>query len=252
MKPDFSFDQLIKETVDEELNKVPGPSVPKKEAWKNIQKELEGRETTNRRNIKGIAIAASVFVTILTFSLFQSQSGMAFEWLTKHLIQVQGNVTQLFGRTGESPRGENPPPAEEFTIIETNTRQEKMTLSEAQDRSKFRILMPQRIPEGFHLDHVLVTLVDDEPSREVELHYTNSDEKLLIKEYYVEYQMGYGITVDNEDTKVKPVSINGHEGTIFLFQNGENKLIWDAGQVHFEVETTLPENEIIKLAESIK
>ena len=60
-----------------------------------------------------------------------------------------------------------------------------------------------------------------------------------------------GYSIDNEHGDVDRIIIHGSEGISIAMEDGI-LLIWSNGEVNFILKGTLPEKELIKIAESVK
>lgn len=150
-----------------------------------------------------------------------------------------------------NPTVEFEPPQVE--VLGTATKQETMTLDEAQKITGFNIMTPKSVPDGFDLRDVTAVIRDTGGSDEVQLHYVRGEEMYTINELDLsDKTMGFVQGVDREDTELRNVNIHAKEGKLFLFKDGTNKLIWEMNHILFEIESSLSEEMLIQIAESIK
>lgn len=250
---DTVLDKLIEEVLKNNKEDIPSPPLSKAETWKIIDQRLKKEEQKKRFFSKRAKVYVAVLVLMLVLvPLLHPQNVTAFSWFTKYFSVIQGKITHLMGSSGQSESsGDQPPLQNQFSVVQDNMHNEQMSLEEAQKHAKFEIKIPKYIPDGYELKDVTILVTDHQKSNAIELNYIKGSEVLSIKEMFVESQMGYGTTFDNEDVKIKEVNIKNRKGTLLTFKNESNQLIWDAPRYHFELRGKITEDEIIKIAESI-
>lgn len=258
-----SLDERIKETIKEDFENTPSSPLSKDEAWEQIQGRLTGEPVESkksgvRRYAKLITVAASLVVILFGLFLFQSQNGSAFGWITKYFTETDGDTTQLKQSITE-PESKDQPPVPDLSDIQGHNEEiskKTMDLSKAKSTTNFPIAVPEKIPSGFTLQNVTVWLqADNEKSNEVRLNYAKGKESFSIQEEHFEGNMGSTIGVDNEDTSVKKVNINGQSGTLFIFKDGLKRLIWTRMKTRFVINSNSPslsESTIISIAQSMQ
>lgn len=114
--------------------------------------------------------------------------------------------------------------------------------------SEVGFLEPSYVPKGF--------------TREVQIKNKNmllvlyklDDEPVV---YYSQYAgINSTMAVDNEHTETKNVNINGYEGTLFRFSDGNLTIAWNNGVNVFQLNSTasgsVTEKQLIKMAKSLK
>lgn len=253
-KKDWNIDNLIKQIVEEELEKTLPSQVSKEETWENISQALYSKNRnprTFRKRIQRISVV-TIGVLILAVSLFQSPSALAFDWIAKFFLKAQGTITELVGNIGEPNSSHNNVPKPEAQVQHKEVKVEDVSLDEAKKMiDGFSIVIPNQVPQGFSLSHTSVIKVGDRKSNEITLHYRNEEQTFSIHEIYIKEQMGYSSGVDNEDTKIKEVNINGIKGTFFTYKDKTSRVVWVKQNVQFMIDSRLSENEILKIAQSM-
>lgn len=250
---DLNLDQLIENALKNNKDTIPSPPISKVDTWKIIEHRLMAEQKRNKKLSKGPGIwVASVLLLILVVTFLHPQNASAFSWFTKYFTIIQGKVTHLMGSNGQSPAsGELPPPKQGFSVVNHHEHYERMSLEDAKKQTNFQILIPKYIPKGFTLKDVTVIVYADKKSNDIELNFQNGDDTISLKELFVEHQLGFGMSIDNDDTKIKEVEINNTKGKLLIFKNNLVQLIWDAPRYHFEAKGKITEEEIIKIAQSI-
>lgn len=102
--------------------------------------------------------------------------------------------------------------------------------------------VPSYVPSGYQL---VENTVDDEGI--ITLHYEAEKEYLTIKVYPLNYQL---VLDDENADRVVAIEINGSDG-ILIEKNGVFTLGWFSTQGAYKIKTTLPYDEVIKVAKSI-
>lgn len=249
-KNEVYSDFIIKQAVHEDMKNAPEMPYSEDETWNMIQKKMRNepsfKKGKRRKFTKLSLIAASI---LLVFSFVQVQSGNAFGWLTKYVFKSEGTVTNIESSNTTSVETNIPSP-EQVKIIPSVIKTKYMDLSQAKAAASFNIIIPQYVPEGFMLQNVGVVL-EGEKSNEITLNYKKGEEPLTIKQSFITEQFGNSFAVDNEDTIVKKVDVFNQEATFLRFEDNSKKLFWDNMQLRFEIDSNLPEEEILKIAHSM-
>jgi hypothetical protein len=254
-KKDLDLENLIREIVKEDYGNVPESPLSKQETWGRIQQSIDKKQKKTHgsiihKQIKKVSIACAI-VLILYGSLFQSQSASAFNWVTDLFLNARGTITQLFGSAGESGPIEGDKPEPQIKVVGEDVKLETMSFENAQKVTRFPIVIPKKIPEGFFLRDVTVELKNDKKSDQIILNYTNGEESITIREIHIEKKLGYSMSIDNEDTKIQEIDINGKQGTLFIFKDGSKKMVWVREDIQIIINSLLTEEELIQIARSM-
>lgn len=256
---DNQFDHILKETIKEDYENIPAPLKSKTDTWSDIQKELMMNEQPKGlfgKGVKKATLAASCVLILLMTVFSQSESSTAFGWLSRLFFNIdENNQANISGSLG-TPMDQNAPPpppspSEDFQVIEIETTEKIMSLSEAQEITDFEILVPKKVPTQFGPPSVKVFYANDQVDDKVELQYYHNEESFTIKEYYVRHQMGYGYGADLDDTKVQEIMIHGQKGVLFSYKDGDKRLVWDYLDYHLELNGRLSEEQVIEIARSM-
>lgn len=250
-KNELFSDLLIKKVVQEDMKRAPEMPFSEDETWRMIQKKMRKRKFKKGSRAYKFSIIAASIILIFVFSFVQVQSGNAFGWLTKYVFKTQGQITNIESTNITSTEKGIPSP-DEVKNLSILKRTEHMNLSDAQNVTSFKIVIPKYIPEGFTLHDVLVEFEgENNNSNRVTLLYKKGEELFSIKQLYIDNQYGNTFGVDNEDTTVKEVEIFNQKATFIIFKDNSKILFWDNMQLHFRIESSLTENEILKIAQSM-
>lgn len=254
---DDHLERLIKKALKEELDSAPPPPLSIEEAWKELNKKRTNNKEINPKKTliskKSLLYVASLLFIFAALFSFSPLKGSAFSSFTEILQKVQGTVTQLFVKVGNSPEGDDgAPTSEELTIVEgSDITSKSMSLEEAQKVTAFPITLPKQVPEKYSFENVIVSKRENELSKDIYINYENDKHKFTINKKLVGDSFGSGITADSDDTKVEQVEINGEKGSLLQYKNGIVKLIWVTQQYYYSISGQLTIEEVIKVAESM-
>lgn len=256
-RSDKDMDRLIEEAIKEEFNSIT-PPMSTNEAWEMFNKRREQKKRKNKSikiltifNKKFVYVVSSIIIVISLFAL-APQNGAAFSKITEIFNKIQGNVVQLFIKVGGSEENENGPSSDEFTVIEgSEVISEQMNLEQAQNVTSFAIVAPKWVPADFYLKDVTVSKKTNEKSEDIYLNYQGDQKEFKIREIIIGNEFGLGATVDEEDTKMEEVDINGHTATLLIYKNGFIELVWTTQNHYFLIEGFLTRVQMLKIAKSM-
>ncbi|NLN44278.1 MAG: outer membrane lipoprotein-sorting protein [Methanosarcina sp.] len=128
---------------------------------------------------------------------------------------------------------------------------EELSLEEAKERVRFKILIPEYLPEGYEFSHAAAyntneTAPDGQAAETVVLKYMKKEESIVITETVYE--------AESPDTAImntaEEVSINGAEGK-YLSLGNIKVLKWKLGSVDLGMTAPLEKAELLRIAESV-
>lgn len=139
----------------------------------------------------------------------------------------------------------------------TDIKFEDPRLEETQRKIHFGLSVPKYMPKDYYLDKIEVA--NKNPKHEiVALIYTVNEETrpkkiITITQNYIHDDLATSINVAREpDTIMKEIKIQDTEYLMFIFGNGFSEIFWDKGNISYMILGPLSEDEIIKIAESMK
>ncbi len=99
------------------------------------------------------------------------------------------------------------------------------------------------IPEGFKLtnENVLSRLIMND--------YTDSNGGVFIVS---KYSSSTKVEFDTETGSIENLNINGREYIFYVDENNYNFLVWSVNDYVYQIDGTLPKDELLKIAESVK
>ncbi|MFJ7934021.1 DUF4367 domain-containing protein [Sporosarcina sp. NPDC096371] len=245
-----NLDQLIRESLEEDMMEFPPPTLSSTEAWERMEtarREIRQSSRGKRLPKKAILAVASIFM-VLGVAAYPQEGGAHSRW-SEIFHQVQGSVVQVFGGSGEPI--DNPSEESGFFVIEDSEPvMREMDLREAQKVADFTIHVPV-VPSGFRLDKVMVMQEGEQMSNEVYLHYVKGKSEFIVAEKKLNGQYAFGAAADSEDTEVEEVSINGQTANILSFKDGVRRITWMTQTSYLYIEGKLTKKEIVEMAQSM-
>ncbi|THE11394.1 DUF4367 domain-containing protein [Bacillus timonensis] len=251
MKYDDSLKHdVLRDSMKSEYKNAPLPPSSKEETWLHIQQELKENKKKKVFFKPGL-VAASILIAFIVGTLsFENSQGNAFGWITKYFQKDNGTITQIQDSISTGESNSLPlPSANSLQEIGTLTKEENMSLSEAQEVSGFHILTPTYLPEGYELLDVTVVYGENETSNEIILNFSN---QLMIQQIGGAEDMGNTLLIDNEDTKVETITIKGEKATLLTFKDHTSRLLFNHLKTRIIISGSLPGEELILIADSMK
>lgn len=249
----YDLDQLIEETVHEQLGNTPPAPLPMHVAWERLHEQLSppgsNRKAAWRKRYIYAASLVSAFILLFVFS---QEKGLAFARLTEMFQRIEGTVVHVFTRSGDAMKKTDAPSSDEFSFVEgSEVVSEQLNLEEAQQVAAFQIKVPQTLPQGFRLKNVTVLRKHSGKSEDIFLHFEGNQRGFVINEKLAGEQFGSGTIVDQEDTQVEQTAVNGQKASILLFKNGVSKLIFVTQSYYYSIEGQLTKEELLLIAQSL-
>lgn len=254
-------ERLFKDAVKKNYNQTPEPPISKEVMWERINKELIEKQSSNGFpsfiNKKVLSVASVFFILIISSLFFQLKDGEAFGWFTDYFVAEQGSSTKVTNQLSDEPiETEDIPPVPSPDDIESKELipiEESTSFEEAKETVTFSLLKPSFVPDDYTLTDVTVITFNDHPQEEVMLTYKSGEDVFTIgQKPIIGEQFSGNITVNNEETVVSTIDINGQEATYFGFSDGDAQLVWMRMRTFISIEGPLSQDEMIKIASSLK
>ncbi len=245
-----NLDRLIREAMEEEIMECPTPRLSATEAWQKMEKKQKEERNPSKKNgfpKKAFLVVAMLFIVLILASY--PQKGTAFSRWSELFHKVQGSVVQVFGGSSESLDDQSI--ASDFHVMDdSGPITEQMDLEEAQKVTNFTINIPI-VPSGFQLEQVVVMREKNQKSNEIYLNYVGNEREFIVSEKTLGDSYAFGAAVDNDDTEVEDILINGQQAMLTSFKNGVYTLTWMDQIYYFHIEGQLTKAEIIQIAKSM-
>lgn len=249
-------DRLLAEAVREEFDSCNPPSV--EESWAAMAARLRIQTNTPvkgyRRFLKkplAWGLAASLVLGLAWLSLSDRTEAIGQRFLRFFLHQEDSTVTSSTSLNRSRSMIDAPPPDDQDradSAASVHTRD--VTITEARERSPFPLKQPAYLPVGYRPSGV--TLVDRGGNDvDVILRYASGEKELTLIQVYTPGETGSGVGFDMDDTTLKRVNVQGHQGIILSAKDGTARLAWTDKRVTYILSGPLPGDELIKMANSL-
>lgn len=244
-------DLLIETAYKAKYNFIECP--PKEEVWANIKENLVKPQ---KRSVKKRNMIAAVSLLVFTGLFFVSNYYTSADSFTSKIIKKVINYSE-----------------DTITILKKvdiikgtefdssyNLNFDDPRLSETQSIIHFDLSVPKYLPEGYYLKSIKV-LNDIREHEMVTLCYASNstdDKNTENNCIYIEqefYTTGVNFTFNIHkppDTEIKEIIINENECLLFLYKNGFSKILWEKDNKNYMIHGKISEDEIIKIAKSMK
>jgi hypothetical protein len=237
-------DSLIEIAYKAKYNSIECP--PQEEVWLNIKNNLIKKQKHSLRR-KGL-VAAALLLIFTTFFILPSQTSVsAFaNKIIKSIITFTEDTFTIHKKVGMSE-------VNDFTDLKF----EDPRLEETQRKIHFGLSVPKYMPKDYYLDKIEVA--NKNPKHEiVALIYTVNEETTpkkiitITQDYMNDGTVASFNVVKEPDTVMKEIKIKDTEYLMFIFGNGYSEILWDKGNISYMILGPLSEDELIKIAESMR
>ncbi|WP_208585528.1 DUF4367 domain-containing protein [Gracilibacillus suaedae] len=243
----------LQEWLKEDYQKVEEPPHSKDENWETIISEIP-RTDQHQKKIpkKSLLAVAMIAVIVIGTAFVQTNQMQAFDWFVNMFVTTEGDKAQITQTTNEKEPSTDALP--DFDNITTNAVQEEnkeMTFEEAQDETDFNIYAPSYLPDSYQLESVTV-FYEEALAREVQLEYVNNlNDVVMLNQTYQPDDFSASKVVDNEDTEIKTIVLDGGEARLVEFEDGHIQIIWSTPKMNWVLEGEENKEQLINVAESI-
>ncbi|MCQ4726253.1 DUF4367 domain-containing protein [Anaerotignum faecicola] len=208
------------EKYENELNAIPQPEYSKgfEKKIKKIIKEnsISKGVWYKNRTVKFAAVISLILIFNIQF--ISSIDADKFRFITKYFIEDNDSTKISFGENTLNYNFEEIPVGWDY------------------------ISLPQYMPPGYKVDKYSI---DDNV---IYIYYKNGADTVIFMQ---SRNIESGVNIDNENSKIKTVSVNGKEA--YIVENGErNILVWDDERYLYSLLGGLDRDELVKAAESLK
>ncbi|WP_163582450.1 DUF4367 domain-containing protein [Gracilibacillus saliphilus] len=248
-------EQNWKEWLNEDYQQVEEAPHSKDENWETIISEISQTNQHQKKIPKKSLLAVAMIIVIVMGSAFvQTNQMQAFDWFVNMFVTTEGDKTQITQTTNEKEPSTDALP--DFDNITTNAvpgESKEMTFEEAQDETDFNIFAPSYLPDGYQLESVTV-FYEEVSAGEVQLEYVNNlndNDVIMLYQTYQPDDFSAAKVVDNEDTEIKTIELDGGEARLIEFMDGHIQIIWSTPKTNWLLEGSENKEQLIKVAESI-
>ncbi|MBU5439342.1 DUF4367 domain-containing protein [Tissierella sp. MSJ-40] len=245
MKKDDNIDSLLDESLNLNLDNIELPNSD--EMWKNIKKGIIKEQKKQKRVIyyKNISMVAAI--VILSFTVFKPHivNSRLVRVLKYYISEGENNTYKIsISSNEESPKEVL------MEVPEVQLNFEELNKIIEDEYSKYTL--PTYIPEGYKFKEAVAYTVGDLIT-DIKIFYENKDgEKLELHEENILGEYTSDISINKSTGDIKKISIGNTDYHIIFFKNDFKILLWDKNEVKYTLEGTSLEEDMIKMADSIR
>ncbi|MCF6097769.1 DUF4367 domain-containing protein [Thermovorax subterraneus] len=115
----------------------------------------------------------------------------------------------------------------------------------------FQIAVPEYLPKGY--DFYGAKIPDGGKDSVILIYKKGTEEELRIEEFSTVRESAFSHNFRINDAEIKDLSIKGSEATLIHFnKSGLRQLLYEKGSIYFIITGRLSEEDIIRVAESMK
>jgi len=233
-------DMLIEIAYKTKYDNIKCP--PKEEIWSKVKNNLNIKP---KRGVKRKSLIAAALLLIFATFFFISEPKSVSAFASK-IIKTITNITEdafSFRKKVNVKDG----------LGVSNNDFDDPRLAETQSIVNFDLIVPKYMPEGYVLEKVKV-LNNNNDQEVVSLFFFN--EKDLIQIDQQSNPDGTGITLNllrEDDAEIKKINTNTMEYTLVYYKSSKFcKFMWDTDNMSYIIWGKISENEMIKIAESMR
>ncbi|WP_088186744.1 DUF4367 domain-containing protein [Desulfosporosinus sp. FKA] len=247
------IDQLITDQMSKELtSSIEVPDVDCQ--WQKIKQRIIDndeipKQYKNHQTRKRVLItAAAIVISVVSLNfLYPSNANALGGKIAEFFNYIVGKTTQDKTETYSQPTDLGKPKLQDLS---ENTEKE-VTLEQAQASIPFKLATPSYLPPETKTQRILLTSLGGDVYQ-VSIEYNVNDEVVIFNQQNCANSTSRGSLYDTDDTKVKDIAINGSPAILFMSKNGVNLLDWQERGLVLQIHGIITEEEITKIANSIK
>lgn len=241
---DSELDKIIKEYITKDMESIEVPPVDQQWA-KFKERYLLEEKSKHRAKLAWVAVVLLLFTGITIFRPSEATAlGGKFIQVFKVVV---GETSQNIATTEKRSKTIETPQA--GAALNNNSSNE-VTFEEAQKEVFFQIAQPRYLPDGMLLSKVMLNELGNS-SYSVELQYRLDDKVITISQQTVMGDNSDSVLYDSEDAQIQQFDLQGKPGSMIKTKNGAITVLWRDRGLAFEVVSVLPEDEIMKIVQSI-
>ncbi len=248
------LDRLIESQLSKELDiNIEVPDINSQ--WQRIKQQI--LEETNSPAIKKpvskqkrIVVAATILLSIGSLNFLYPHNANALGGkIGEFFNYIVGKTTQ--NKTETYKQG-NEPGIPKVQDIGDNIEKE-VSLDSAQTSIPFKLATPSYLPHEANTRRVLLTSLGADVYQ-ISIEYNYNDKVIVFNQQNSASASGTsrGSLYDIDDTVIKDLTVNSSPATLFMSKNGIKTLNWQTRGLMLQISGVITEEEISKIAQSIK
>lgn len=238
MKNNDKLDNLIKQTFDNDKSY----GVPElDDVWDKIEEHIDNKNKKNKKNKminRLIGIAASIIIMLIGSIFILENEGYASYMRTLKIF---------VGLEDKSSINMNNKVPDEMDV----SMEEIVSIDKIEEFARFPVKQIEYIPKDYKYNKSYVSKLK---SRIISVQsiYISSEEVFTFTQEPIDKITSESIKINPDIGKVYKKSINGYKYNIIDYNNGELEIIWDISEVKYILKGSLNQEEMMKIALSIK
>lgn len=243
---DEKLERMIHQHINEELEQIPELMI--NEEWLKFKKTVEtDHKNFNRITRALVAAAAIIVITVGSLALWNpGQANAVGERFTQMFNHIVGKTTKNKTETsGVNLSGAKMPSAQNIG----DNVEKKTTLEEAQKTVYFKIAEPKNLP-GATINNMTISNLGADISK-IRIEYLYNGQLLVLLQQNTSGTSSESLLYDTDDTVEIDVTINDSPAILLTSKNGVKRLTWQMRGLMLQLTGNLPQEEFLKIAQSI-
>lgn len=247
---EIELDQLIASHLSKDLDaNIEVPDI--EDQWQKIKGQILKDNPVIKRtspNIKRVAVAAAILILIGSLNfLYPSNANAVGGKIAEFFNYIVGKTTQNKTETYKSGNDSGVPTIQDVGDI----FEKEVTLAEAQTSIPFKLATPSYLPHGANMRRVVLASLGTDVY-EISIEYNLNERIIVFSQQVSSNGISRGTLYDTDDTVIKDLSVNGSPAILFMRKNRINTLNWESRGLLLQIKGEITEEEINKMAQSVK
>lgn len=244
------LERVIKTQLSKELaTNIEVPDI--EDQWQKIKKGIvEDTQMIEKRVMtrKRITLAATILISIgsITF-LYPSNANAVGGKIAEFFNYIVGKTTQNKTETYKQGNELGTPKVQDMG----DNIEKEVTLDLAQSSIPFKLATPSYLPNEANTRRVILTSLGANVYQ-ISIEYNYKDKVIVFSQQNSAGGTSRGSLYDTDDTVIKDLTVNGSPASLFISKNGINTLNWQTRGLILQISGVITEEEINKIAQSIK
>lgn len=193
-------------------------------------------------------MAATILISVGSLNFLYPNNanavgGKIAEFFNYMVGKTTGNITETYKQG-------NGPGMPKVQDLGSNIERE-VTLDQAKASIPFKLATPSYLPPGTNTRRVILTSLGTDVY-EISIEYNLNDKVIVFSQQTIANGTSRGSLYDTQDTVVKDLVVNGSPGMLFMNKSGIKTLNWQSRDLILQITGSITEEEINKIANSIK
>ncbi|SHI14218.1 DUF4367 domain-containing protein [Desulfosporosinus lacus] len=249
---EIELNRTIKDHFSKELAEtIEVPNIDNQ--WEKIKQQILETETIppTQRSIlkqKRIVLAITILLSIGSVPFLRPNNANAFGGtIAKFFNYMVGKTTNNITETYQQGDESGIPKVQDLGDI----TEKEVSLDEVHNMIPFMLAAPSYLPLEANTRRIVLTSHGADVYQ-ITFEYNLKDKVIVFSQQNNASGTSRGSLYDSEDTVIKDLMINADPAILFMHKNGISTLNWQSRSLLLQLKGQLSEEEIIKIAQSIK